>query len=302
MGRAFRYSSARFINTMNAGIMGIAVTGASGFIGRHVIAQLAGLPVDVVAATRDKANLKGLHKTVRIVELDLADVGAECFDVLGRPDALIHLAWEGLPNYKSPHHFESELARQYRFLKELVMAGLPSLLVTGTCFEYGMQSGALAENMATHPENPYGFAKDVLRRQLQFLQMEIPFGLTWARLFYMYGDGQPKSSLLPQLREAVSRGDRCFNMSGGEQLRDYLPVEEVARLIAELAFRHPDAGVINICSGAPISVRRLAEQWIHDNRWVIQLNLGQYPYPDYEPMAIWGSRHKLDDLLHCTGP
>jgi len=282
---------------MKAGIMRIAVTGASGFIGRHVTAQLVPLPVEVIAVTRNKAHLKSLEKTIRIVELDIADTDAECFERLGRPDALIHLAWEGLPNYKSLHHFESELTRQYRFLKELVVAGLPSLLVTGTCFEYGMQSGGLAENMATHPENPYGFAKDALRRQLQFLQVEFPFSLTWARLFYMYGDGQPRSSLLSQLLEAVSRGEESFSMSGGEQLRDYLPVEEVARLISALAFRHPNAGIVNVCAGVPISVRRLVEQWISGNAWDVQLKLGQYPYPDYEPIAFWGSRRKLDEIL-----
>jgi dTDP-6-deoxy-L-talose 4-dehydrogenase (NAD+) len=113
----------------------------------------------------------------------------------------------------------------------------------------------------------------------------------------MYGDGQPKSSLLPQLRDAVSRGDKTFEMSGGEQLRDYLPVAEVARLIVELALHHPDAGVVNICAGAPISVRRLVEQWIRDSAWEIELNLGRYPYPDHESMAFWGSRSKLNSLL-----
>jgi dTDP-6-deoxy-L-talose 4-dehydrogenase (NAD+) len=266
-------------------------------VGKHVTAHLARLSVDVVAATREAARLKVFGEAIRIVELDIADDGTECFERLGRPDSVIHLAWDGLPNFKSLHHFETELARQYRFLRGLVAAGLPSLLVTGTCFEYGMQSGALSEDMATHPQTPYGFAKDVLRRQLAFLRKATPFAYTWARLFYMYGDGQPKSSFLPQLREAVARGDKTFDMSGGEQLRDYLPVHEVARLIVELSLRHPNAGTVNVCAGAPISVRRLAEQWIKANGWEIKLNLGRYPYLDYEPMAFWGDRKKLDELL-----
>jgi nucleoside-diphosphate-sugar epimerase len=278
-------------------MMKIAVTGASGFIGRHVTAQLARLPVEIVAVTRDATHLKGFGEAIRIVEWDIADSGAGCFGHFGHPDALIHLAWEGLPNYSSLHHFETELGRQYRFLKGLVGAGLRSLLVTGTGAEYGMQSGALSEDMPAQPVNPYGHAKDALRRQLEFLKTLQPFALTWARLFYMYGDGQPKSSLLPQLRDAVSRGDKTFDMSGGEQLRDYLPVAEVARLIVELALHHPDAGVVNVCAGVPTSVRCLVEKWIKDNALDIQLNLGRYPYPDYESMAIWGVRRKLEDLL-----
>ncbi len=48
-----------------------------------------------------------------------------------------------------------------------------------------------------------------------------------------------------------------------------------------------DIGAINICSGNPISVRKLVEHWLNENAWKIELNLGYYPYPDYEPMAFW---------------
>jgi len=268
--------------------MKVAVTGASGFIGRHVLAELSKQGVDLIAVTRDSARLRDLSESVRVVEMDIARPTPDCFELLGKPDVLIHLAWGGLPNYKSLHHYETELPRQYQFLKAMIEAGLQSLLVTGTCFEYGMQSGALSAAMPTKPNNPYGYAKDALRQQLDFLRSIKPFNLTWGRLFYMYGEGQPSASLYPKLREAVLRGDKSFNMSGGEQLRDYLPVEEVARQTVQLAMARRDIGTVNICSGEPVSVRRLVEQWLKDNGWKIELNLGYYPYPDYEPMAFWG--------------
>ena len=274
--------------------MKIAVTGASGFIGRHVLTDLLEHGVEIVAVTREASRLTGLSEAVRIVEMDIAQPAPDCFEKMGRPDVLIHLAWDGLPNYKSLHHFETELPRQYHFLKSMIEAGLPSLLVTGTCFEYGMQSGALSAEMQTKPTNPYGYAKDVLWKQLEFLRSIKPFNLTWGRLFYMYGEGQPSTSLYPKLREAVLRGDKIFNMSGGEQLRDYLPVEEIARQIVQLALAQRDIGAVNICSGKPISVRKLAEQWLLENNWKIELNLGFYPYPDYEPMAFWGDQNRLD--------
>ena len=96
-----------------------------------------------------------------------------------------------LSNYKSLYHFETELPRQYHFLESMIDAGLPSLLVIGTCFEYGMQSGALPAEMPTKPTNPYEYAKDALRQQLEFLRSIKPFNLTWGRLFYMYGEGHP---------------------------------------------------------------------------------------------------------------
>ncbi|MBE0622148.1 MAG: NAD-dependent epimerase/dehydratase family protein [Burkholderiales bacterium] len=277
--------------------MKIAVTGASGFIGRHLLAELSKHSVEILATTRNSAGLEAWRDKVQILEIDIEQASRAQLECLARVDVLIHLAWGGLPNYKSRHHFESELPKQYGFLKKLIERGLPSLLVAGTCLEYGYQSGELSEECRALPEEPYAFAKDSLRRQLEFLRRDHKFSMTWARLFYIYGEGQPATSLYPQLMAAASRGDKNFDMSGGEQLRDYLPVVEVARLLGELARRRVYARVVNICSGRPVSVRRLVEGWIEDNDWQIGLNLGSYAYPDYEPMAFWGCRHKLDDLL-----
>lgn len=272
----------------------IAVTGATGFVGRHVLSELSRRNVHVIAGARDAGRLHGVP--AEVVDFDIAQQVEDSFERFQRPDVLIHLAWEGLPNYKSPRHLEVELPRQFRFLKSMIEGGLPSLLVTGTCLEYGMQSGPLSEALPTWPHNPYAQAKDALRKDLESLRTTMPFALTWARLFYVYGEGQSKASLYPQLQEAVRRGDHVFNMSGGEQLRDYLPIAEVARKLATLAMTCRHFGTINICSGMPISIRRLVEQWILDNQWSIQLNLGHYPYPDYEPMAFWGDATKITGI------
>jgi len=167
-------------------------------------------------------------------------------------------------NCKSLRHFEEESPAQYRFLKALIESGLKNLLVTGTCFEYGMRSGPLSEDSEARPCNPYGFAKDTLRRQLEYLQQVRPFNLTWTRLFYLYGEGQAGNSLLPQLKRAVERGDGLFNMSGGEQLRDYLPVADAVKYLFSPAMIARDNGVVNVCSGKPISVRKLVEGWISE--------------------------------------
>jgi dTDP-6-deoxy-L-talose 4-dehydrogenase (NAD+) len=276
----------------------IAITGATGFIGRHVLAHAAAQGLDVVAVTRAPAPAR--QDNVRWVSLDIASAPDKAFDLLGRPDVLIHLAWGGLPNYRSRRHFEVELPTHYGFLRQIVEAGLPSLVVAGTCLEYGLRDGALVEAHPSAPVTPYGFAKDALRQQLEYLQCDHAFNLAWARLFYMHGDGQAPTSLLSQLRAAVERGDRSFAMSRGEQLRDYLSVTDVARNLMALALSGKDVGTVNVCSGMPRSVRGLVEQWLHDHNWNIALELGSYPYPDYEPIAFWGTRTKLDRVLESS--
>jgi dTDP-6-deoxy-L-talose 4-dehydrogenase (NAD+) len=216
--------------------------------------------------------------------------------VFGTAEAVIHLAWPGLPNYKAAYHFEKTLFDDYRFLKSLILAGHKHLLVTGTCLEYGMQNGLLNESMETRPSTAYALAKDTLRRFLEMLAQEYVFTLQWARLFYMFGPGQNPASLLAQLESALDRGDEEFPMSAGEQLRDYLPVEKVADALVNLV-EHPQlAGIVNICSGKPTSVRRLVEDFVAAKGKQIRLKLGHCPYSDYEPMAFWGTRSKLDRI------
>jgi nucleoside-diphosphate-sugar epimerase len=277
--------------------MKMAVTGASGFVGRHVVRELLARGTMPVLLTRDASVLPDKFTSCRVAGFDLTTNPPDAFDQLGRPDVLIHLAWGGLPHYKSRSHFEDELPAHYRFLKTLVACGLKKIVVAGTCLEYGMQSGCLREDTRTLPHTPYGFAKDALRQQLQFLQSEFTFDLVWARLFYMFGDGQSPASLLPLLQKAIETGEPTFPMSAGEQLRDYQPVESSARSLVKLALDPSARGVYNVCAGKPTSVRTLVEGWIRDAGSPITPEFGRYPYPDYEPMAFWGDATRINELI-----
>ena len=160
-----------------------------------------------------------------------------------------------------------------------------------------MQEGCLSEEMETRPVNPYGLAKDCLRKFLQELNIKQQFNLKWVRLFYLYGAGQNKNSILELLKKALENNDAVFNMSGGEQQRDYLPVEKAAEYIAKIALKDDFSGIVNCCSGNPVSIRSLVENYLQDNHKSIKLNLGYYPYPDYEPMAFWGNNDKLQKIV-----
>jgi dTDP-6-deoxy-L-talose 4-dehydrogenase (NAD+) len=177
---------------------------------------------------------------------------------------------------------------QYFFIKKLVELGLKDITITGTCLEYGLYNGCMNPDMITDPKNPYALAKDTLRKFLQLLQNENVFKLKWVRLFYMFGEGQSEKSILRQLDIALEKGDKVFNMSGGEQLRDYLPVEEVGQRIVNICLNKTFDGIINCCSGNPISIRNLVENHLKTKEKNISLNYGYHPYPDYEPMAFWG--------------
>ena len=271
--------------------MKIAVTGGTGFIGQYVVSLLVskGVDVIVIGTSVEKAKALSWYSSVDFIELDINDVtGNDIAERIASADKLIHLAWSGLPNYKDLFHFEINLPNQYRFLKQLVTLGITDIIVTGTCFEYGMKEGALDASLPSDPQNPYAIAKDTLRKFLQQLKTQHSFRLKWLRLFYMYGPGQSEKSILSLLEKALQNGDEEFKMSGGEQLRDYLPVTDVAAEIVSFALDDEKDGIYNVCSGTPISINKLVEAYLNRSNKTIKLNKGYYPYPDYEPMAFWG--------------
>jgi dTDP-6-deoxy-L-talose 4-dehydrogenase (NAD+) len=273
--------------------MKIVVTGGTGFIGRPFVEHLAARGHNVIVAARH-APAYGLPDTARFVPFDMmSDDPVAVFD---GPDVLVHLAWTGLPHYQDRIHPDQNLPASLRLMETMVQSGVGHILTTGTCLEYGMQEGCLSEQLQTQPVTLYGRAKDDLRMALDDLSRQRPFVLQWARLFYLYGPHQNPNSVLAQLDRALDNGDAVFNMSGGEQERDYLPVATAALMLTILLERKM-AGVYNVCSGVPMTINALIENHLKACGRHITLNRGHYPYPDYEPMRFWGDASKIKAIL-----
>jgi len=280
----------------------VLVTGATGFLGNYIIEELLKADLAVVAssANQHKAMQCSWYNKVSYISMDLSqiDLSTNYYDFFSRPELMIHLAWEGLPNYKSSFHLEENLPRHKGFLKNMLDNGLSDLTVTGTCFEYGMQEGQLNEEMRTMPSNPYAEAKDQLRKFLQEYRDGHFFDFKWLRLFHMYGKGQNPNSLLSQLDKAIAEGNEVFNMSGGEQVRDFLPVEVITAYIVKASLQTKVDGIINVSSNQPVTVKHFVANYLKKINKSMTLNLGYYPYPDYEPRGFWGDNTKLKTILN----
>ena len=263
------------------------VTGATGFVGRHVVSNLIANGYQVLLLARNVEKAKGIpgFNGSSISYFDISKNGP--LPALPPNGVLVHCSWDNVRDTQSIKHIEEHLLRNFFFVKKAVEQGIKKVLVTGTCYEYGLQSGPVSASTPTMPNTPYALAKDTLHKALRQLQSKADFQLIWARLFYMYGAGQDENSIVPLFDAALERGDKVFNMSLGEQLLDFLPVEKVAeQLHALLSF---DDGVYNVCSGKPISLRRFLEQRMKDKNKHIDLNLGYYEYRKQDSLAIWGT-------------
>jgi len=279
--------------------MKVLVTGATGFIGHYVIQELLKKKVEIIATSTnlEKGRMKSWYDLVTYIPCDITNFPDDTFQYFREPDLAIHLAWGNLDNFRAMEHIEKHLFHHYSFIKNLVETGLSDITIAGTCLEYGLKDGSLSEELETNPVVSYGIAKDTLRKFLEELKKNNTFDLKWLRLFYMYGAGQHEKSIIPQLEAAIRNKDEVFNMSGGEQLRDYLPVEDLARYIVGISLQKKIFGTINCCSGNPISIRNLLEYRLKELNKNIVLNKGYYNYPDYEPMAFWGDNRKMNKIL-----
>lgn len=265
----------------------ILITGSTGFIGQHLLEEIISPKNDITVLVQNINKVKKFpwSNKVHFIEGNLMSDILKKFNP--ENSTIIHLAWGQLNNYNSDLHLNKYLPESIKFLKKMLLNGCKKILVTGTCFEYGMKNGPLDVNTKTDPINNYALAKDKLRQKLSELKLEYDFKFFWIRIFYTYGKGQNERSVLAQLDKAIDENKEVFEMTEGEQLRDYLPVKEVSKqIINTLKFK--DEGIFNICSQKPISIRRLVENRIQNRNSNIKMILGYYDYPEYEPMAFWG--------------
>lgn len=271
----------------------VLVTGASGYIGTHVVKELLNQGYYVIA--NDIYN-NGIDERVEFIDIPIFQRKNNLYEALGKPDCLIHLAWKDGFIHNSNSHMDF-LSSHMIFLRDMIDSGVKLISVMGSMHEVGYWEGAVDENTPCNPMSSYAVAKNSLRQALLLYSSGKDVSLHWLRGYYIYGDDKRGHSIFAKLCQSVEEGKTTFPFTSGKNKYDFLPIEEVSRQIVKASLQTEINGIINICSGKAVTLREEVENYIHDNGFNIKLEYGAYPDRKYDSPAIWGDNSKIKKIM-----
>lgn len=272
----------------------ILVTGANGYIGRHVVKNLLDAGAEVVAVDfcTDDIDDRAIKKNV-----DIFSENENLFELLGKPDVCLHMAWKDGFVHNSDAHMQY-LSQHYQFIKNMTEQGLKQIAVMGTMHEVGYYEGAIDESTPCNPSSMYGIAKDALRRSTFLLLKNTDVIVQWLRAYYIYGDDLKNNSIFAKLTMAAQEGKATFPFTTGKNKYDFIHVNELAQQIAASVTQSEVSGIINCCTGKPVSLAEKVEGFIQEHHFDIKLEYGAFPDRSYDSPAIWGDSSKIEKIMN----
>ncbi len=221
----------------------VLVTGASGFIGRHLVASLHESGVDVSVSAGSDGSLSD----------------PEYWRRLPRVDHVFHLAARSYvpDSWADPAAFvEANVALTARVLEYCKENA--AFLTYASAYVYGIpQSLPIHESDIFAPNNPYALTKHMGEQLCEFYARHCNVSSVAVRIFNVYGPGQRRDFLIPSLVEQVLGGAKEIRVKDLQPRRDYVYVDDVVRALLASMRRADGFHPVNIGTGVSYSVAEL---------------------------------------------
>jgi nucleoside-diphosphate-sugar epimerase len=234
--------------------MRVLITGAMGFIGRHVLNQIINGEHDVLALGLEKIVDEDTDRSVRwlygnIKETESLGPAIRSFD----PEAVVHLAWQGIPDY-SEVISRTNLNDSIQLLDFIIEeTNCKKIIVSGSCFEYGKSQGVCVESDSIQLTSFFSWAKYSLYQYLQLKCNQKEVELIWFRIFYAYGPYQRDGALIPALVKALKDG-KGLEIRSPLNKSDFIYIEDIAEAFRAALDMKVESGVYNLGYGISRSV------------------------------------------------
>ena len=275
----------------------ILVTGAAGYIGRHVVKTALDMGHRVIAA--DFA-FKGVDERAEFCDVPLFSGDKNIYKALGSPDVCIHLAWRDGFRHNASSHMK-DLSSHVVFCNNMAAGGLPLLTVMGTMHEVGYWEGAITADTPSAPQSQYGIAKNALRQSLMLSLPATGCRLHWLRAYYITGDEAHGSSIFAKITQAELDGKKTFPFTIGKNKYDFIDVDRLAQMIVAASVQDKVGGIINVCTGQPQSLADRVEQFLREKQYKIRLDYGAFPDRPYDSPGVWGDPAQINAILQDAG-
>ena len=239
----------------------LLLTGATGLLGKVIVQPLIEAGFEVSALTIDKINP---DNGVNWINCNLFDskMVSTIFSEL-KPSYLMNLAWITTGDYLVSNSNFDFLCASIDLLKNFAKNGGKRAVFSGTCFEYKFKGfETLKEYDELSPMTIYGKCKNWTREISEIFCKNNDISFAWGRIFNLFGSNEAPTRLTGSIIKNISEG-KMTTIKSGKIVRDYIYVKDVA--MAFVALLNSDTnGIVNICSGNPVSIEKFARTLAHE--------------------------------------
>lgn len=275
--------------------MRVLITGASGFVGRHLAPKLIAAGHEVCGIHLDEGEpLSGVREK-RVDILDTAALGDAISDF--EPEAVIHLA--GLSHVgKSWDHMGRYFAVNVIGVENVLAASSGARMILASSSEvYGPVPASeqpIGTSQPPAPQNPYALTKAAAER------LVLASGGIVARMFNLVGPGQESSFALPgfakRLAERLEEDPVVLEVGNLDAQRDFLHVEDGADAFVTLIERGEPGAIYNLGSGTPFSIREALEKLIEITQLNVVIEVDAERFRPVDLPLLWADTSKLEAL------
>lgn len=229
----------------------IIFLGSTGFIGKSLLKKIKNKYIIL------QINSKSLIKQNR--HLNFNDLRKNFTEIIKfEPDIILDLGWKGIPNYSIKNSLQNINQKIFFYEKMLKIKSVKKIIITGTCFEYKHHNKKCREDDEINYYHNLSWSKLSIYNFLKQKCESLNINLIWLRLFYVYGSGQKKTSLIPHIVNSIN-SNKLPNIKNLNYENDFVHKNDVTNLIDIILKKKIISGIYNVGTGKSTAIKKILQ-------------------------------------------